>query len=106
MIMTTTEKLERLRNRGTRYELSCTMPNGQACLAGYTRPSKMGILSMIRKNGEAWAARIAENDMVNFEKSGKSATVGPFAIRFSGRTQRDAIINGELQWFEEAIPLT
>ena len=103
--MTTTEKLERLRNRGTQYELSCTMPNGTTCLVGYSRPSKMGILSMIRKNGKAWAARISENDRIEFDSDGRSAKVGPFDIRFSGRTQREAICAGELPWFEEAIPV-
>lgn len=103
--MTTTEKLERLHNRGTSYELACTMADGRKCLAGYTRQSKMGILSMLRKNGEEWAKRIPENAMIDFDKGGKSAKIGPFDVRFSGRTQRDAIIEGELQFFIEAIPV-
>ena len=103
--MTTTEKLECLKNRGTRYELTCTVPDGRTCLAGYTRRSKIGILTMLRKNGEAWAARIPENARIEFEKNGQSVKIGPFHIRFSGRTQRDAICGGELQWFEEDIPV-
>lgn len=99
--MTTTEKLERLRNRSTKYEL---VADGKI-LAGYCPHGKMNILKMLRKNGEAWAARISENDRIEFDDGGRSAKVGPYQIRFSGRTQREAIINGELQWFEEAIPV-
>lgn len=99
--MTTTEKLERLRNRGTKYELTAN----ETILVGYCSHGKMNILKMLQKNGEAWAKRISDKDLIVFDKAGKSAKIGPFQIQFSGRTQREAIYAGELPWFEEAIPV-
>jgi hypothetical protein len=101
--MATQQKLERIHNRITQYELVCTDQNGIKCLAGYTRQSKMGILSMLRKNGEKWAQRLSEKDVITFAKSGKVATLGKYTVYFSQRTQREAIIAGELPWFEDAI---
>jgi hypothetical protein len=101
MKMTTMEKLERLRNRGTKYELTAD----GVILAGYCSHGKMNILKMLQKNGEAWAKRINENDMITFANDGKSAKIGRFEVRFSGRTQREAIISGELPWFEDAISI-
>lgn len=98
--MTTTEKLERLHNRATNYELVCK-DGEKTYLAGYTRMSKRGILGMLQRNGEKWAKRISETDRITLDKNGKEATVGRFTIEFSRRTQREAIIMGELPWFEE-----
>jgi len=100
--MTKTEKLERLKNRATKYELAA---DGRY-LAGYCQHGKLNILRMLQKNGEAWAKRITKTDLITFEKNGKMATLGPFQIAFTGRTQREAISMGELPWFEEAIPIS
>jgi len=97
--MTKREKLERLKNRRTKYELAA---DGKY-LAGYCLYGKNNILNMLRHNGQAWATRINEKDMVVFAKNGKSAQLGRFFIAFTGRTQREAICNGELPWFENAI---
>lgn len=99
--MTKEDKLEALRYRQTKYELAV---DGKI-LAGYTRQSKMGILNMLRKNGESWAKRLNANDMITFNKNGREATIGQYNVKFTGRTQRDAIIEGELPWFEDVIPI-
>ena len=95
--MTKLEKLEHLKNRRTYYELAA---DGKY-LAGYCLHGKKNILDMLRKNGEAWAKRITEGDLIEFNNNGRSATLGRFIITFTGRTQREAISRGELPWFEE-----
>lgn len=102
--MTIQEKLERLHRRGTAYELTAKMPNGKSYLVGYCQHGKLNILNMLRKNGEKWATRIKAEDQITFAKNGRSAIMGEIEIRFTGRTQRDAIICGEYPWFEE-IPI-
>ena len=102
--MTKGEKLESLRNRPTKYELIAVSPENQPVLAGYCSHGKNNILSMLRKNGEQWASRIKADDMVTFAKDGRSAQLGQWKVYFSGRTQREAIILGELPWFVNAIP--
>ena len=61
--MTKLEKLERLKNRRTYYELAA---DGKY-LAGYCLHGKKNILDMLRKNGEAWAKRITEGDLNDFD---------------------------------------
>jgi len=98
--MTTQEKLERIKLRGTLYEMVATLPNESRYLAGYCNHGKMNILKMLQKNGEEWAKRIGEKDMITFDKGGRIADMGNIKISFSGRTQREAIIAGELPWFK------
>ena len=95
--MTKEQKLEALRNRRTKYELAAN----EKYLAGYCQHGKLNILRMLQKNGEAWAKRIKKDDLIEFDKNGRSATLGSFRIAFTGRTQREAISIGELPWFEE-----
>ena len=99
--MTTQEKLERIRNRSTQYELVAIDENHKTYLAGYCHKSKMAILKMLQKNGEKWTVRINPKDLITFARNGQSAQVGRFLVRFTGRTQREAIISGEFPWFEE-----
>jgi hypothetical protein len=98
------QKLEDLYRRSTKYELVACYPDGQIVLAGYCSHGKNNILSMLRKNGEQWANRIKADDMVTFAKDGQSAQLGKYKVYFSGRTQRKAIILGELPWFIDALP--
>ena len=98
-ILITTE-IAALRFRPTRYELAV---DGRY-LAGYCRLSKQGILAVLRQHGEAWAARIGPNDTLTFPKGARSATLGTYAIAFTGRTQRSAIWEGELPWALDHIP--
>ncbi len=98
------EKLESLRNRSTKYELVASGPDGQIVLAGYCSHGKNNILSMLRRNGEQWADRISADAMVTLAKDGRSAQLGPWKVYFSGRTQRESIILGELPFFVDSIP--
>jgi hypothetical protein len=103
--MTKLEKLNRLTNRGTAYELIAVSPNMTKVLAGYTpRRSKEGIVRMLQKNGAAWTKKVREIT-IEFIKMGKGPTakLGDLTIFFTGRTQREAILEGELPWFEDEL---
>ena len=90
--MTKMEKLERLHNRATLYELAAD----NKYLVGYCKPGKLNMLRMLQKNGESWVKRINDGDLITFAKNGRSAQIGKFAIAFTGRTQRESICAGEL----------
>ena len=94
-----TERLEQLKYRPTLYELVVTSPDHTPMLAGYGRHGQSGMLSLLRKNGEAWAKHIADNDPVTFAKGGRSCQFGKLEFRFSGRTEREAIMEGPLPFF-------
>jgi len=95
------EKLTRLKNYGTRYEVSVTFPDGHEMLIGYTmQRSKFGLLAAMRKQGPAILARIPGNleddNSLNYSKTAGFTLGHGTRINFTGHTQRDAIIRGEL----------
>lgn len=92
-------KLERRKNCGTLYELIADAPGETTVLAGYCRLGKTGILGMLRKHGAEWASRISDTDPIIFGKGGRSCQLGKYRITFSGRTERDAIKEGEKPFF-------
>lgn len=101
--MTTTQKLERLYNRATRYEVVAEHPDGRRYLIGYTSPTRPGMLRMIRQNGQAVVDRLGLTQAAVMTWGGKGrlghfATIGDWKVRFTGRTQRDAIIGGEVEF--------
>ena len=97
--MTKEEKLNRIKNRSTKYELAV---DGKY-LAGYCNHGKHNILQMLRKNLDSWLKIIKEDDVMTFAKNGLSITTGDLTIKFTGRTQRQAIIEGELPWFADYL---
>lgn len=101
------EKLARIKNRTTKYELVATnKTTGQKVLVGYTQKGRPGLLNMLRKNAEEAVALLAGGvDRIDFaKKASDGATMGDWLINFSGRTQREAIIGGELVFFVDALP--
>lgn len=100
--MTTIEKLAALQNRGTLYELElANLETGERRLIAYTRNTKTrGIAAMMRQTDaviavigrvDLFASKRAEKSFIAYTRDGK------WVARFTGRTQRDAICNGELQ---------
>lgn len=103
--MTTAQKLERLHNRATRYEVVAEHQDGRRYLVGYTsRPSRQGIAAIIRQNAEHVVRKLALPADAEFTISGKGrfghvfTVPGGWSMRLTGRTQRDAIIGGELEF--------
>lgn len=94
-----TTKLEALKHYATRYELVLTnLDSGEKRRLCYTgKKNRVGLFSAIRNNGPELVAFCGSED---FKMTGKaSASIGRWSVAFSGRTQREAIIAGELAWF-------
>jgi len=96
-------RLERLKHYSTRYELVAAHPDGRKILVGYTRKGRDGLLSMMRKNGPAWVKFSGCEDIHFAKRTAEGATSGDWKVNFSGRTQREAIMNGELPFFPQIV---
>ena len=99
MALTTLQKLERIKNRSTKYELvAVNGDNSVKLLAGYCKRNKAGALSMLRMHADAWVKLTKDDGVV---KSGTGLKMGDWLFAFSGRTQRESIIGGELKFITE-----
>jgi len=98
-------KLARLKNRHTRYEIIAAKGE-QKVLVGYTaRKGHSGLYAMLSGNAESWGKFAGNADpRIHFRKpASEGADSEGWHIHFSGRTQRDAICNGELPFFPTLI---
>jgi hypothetical protein len=102
--MTTTEKLESLRNRPTRYELIAERGETKVLIAYCMRTGRHSLLEACRKHGQKLIdfMGITGEDLLVFLRPAKlGAHIGPadnpWWIKFSGRTQREAVTS-ELPW--------
>lgn len=96
--MTTLDKLARLQNYATRYELIATDGTQMILLCYSVRRSRQIILETLRKHGPAILQLVnaKEDSAITFEKpASRGVRIGNWAFRFTGRTQREAIIAGE-----------
>ncbi|MCM8809901.1 MAG: hypothetical protein NC934_07030 [Candidatus Omnitrophica bacterium] len=98
------KKLESLRHYSTRYELILQTPSGKKYLVVYTpKRNYKGILDAIHENGSEKGKKILkilnlpENTTIKKDEKYKGF-IFPDGSRmyFSGRTQKDAILSGEL----------
>ncbi len=100
-----THRLERLRNRGTLYELVAVHAESrQTILVGYGGN---------RSHGRQALRRICEERIDSIRQfagcqdvrmgKGASATCGEWTISWSGRTQRECIIEGERDFILDLI---
>ena len=98
-------KLARLKNYRTRYELAMTR-GGQKLLVCYTdQRGRPGIISAVQSRVSAmiWRTGVDRIDFAEFSDDG--ATMGEWSIRFTGRTQRQAYIEGALEYCQHGMPL-
>jgi hypothetical protein len=95
------QQLARIYNRRTAYELVAS--NGdRKILVGYTvGKARRDILSMAAKNGERWVALTGRQEMTFAKKAGDGAAMGDWTFRYSGRTQRACILEGELTFIAD-----
>lgn len=99
----TQDKLDRIKNYHTRYEVIVVDTTGEfrSILVGYTsRKSLPGLLALAQKQGAALIRVLAISEHDRFHRGGQSLgvpslCVGRWLIQFSGRTQRQAYIEGE-----------
>lgn len=111
-IMLTTEqtrKLISMKNRATLYELAAIKGNRQILIAYSHSRSRMGLLAAVRKRGPEviMALELTDTDLLEFSKpvrdfsilaTRNNARIGEWAVGFTGRTQHDAIVQGELEY--------
>lgn len=105
-MLTTQQKLESIHNRATRYELAAIMGERRVLIAYTGRRSRHGLLEACRKRGPQVVALTCPSgeELLNFDKKASNgATIGQWAIRFTGRTQRDAIMEGELPYVADVV---
>lgn len=91
------EKLDNLKNRATRYELVLERGAERLRLCYTARKNRRGLIDAIFRLGAELGAFTGQKE-VRFGQ-GATAQLGDWAVRFSGRTQREAIQAGELGWF-------
>lgn len=98
MTTETVQRLNRLRNDATLYELIAVAPDGRQVLAGYCGRTVRRMVSMLHQNATAWMRLTGAARVDAVPKMPKTLTLGEWTFRFSGRTEREAIMHGELPW--------
>jgi len=92
-------KLRRIAGRTTLYEATLTHHRtGEKALLCYSPKSRTSLQRYIAKNAQALVTFCGSETFVR-RAQGEEAAIGEWGIAWSGRTQREAIINGELPWF-------
>lgn len=95
MATTLEDKLKNLKYRSTAYELVARKGEEVRTIAYCVSRSRSTILRVAYKHGERLAA-LAGTDILTFGTRAKDgATIGDWHITFTGRTQREAYIEGE-----------
>lgn len=103
MTATQVRRLEELKNRYSRYEVVCQSPTGERYLVGYTsHPGRRGMMERARAFGQQVIARTGVDDSHAAKFSGGHTRArldlgNGWAICFTGRTERQAILEGELE---------
>jgi hypothetical protein len=88
-------KLARLHNRATAHEVVAERGQQRLCVAYTQRSGRVGLLNACRSIGSLLVALPgAAEELTNL--TARSAKCGEWEIRYSGRTQREAYILGEL----------
>lgn len=97
---TVQQRLERLHNGPTRYELIAERGETRILIAYSMRTGRHALLTSTQKHGPALIAMMGLTDearIVFLKPAARGAQIGEWSIRFSGRTQREAI-QSELPW--------
>lgn len=100
----TAKRLERLKYYSSSYEIALIGPEGKQLVAYTSRRSRRGLLDVIFEaaRGKAIVA-ITGEEQFRIEKGAKLA-LGAWRIEFTGRTKRQAILEGELPFILDNIP--
>ena len=101
MTATLEARLERLKNYRTRYELVAEHPDGRRVLVRYTsRDNRRGLYGALTQDCEGICAFFGTDAITFGKRSADGATMGEWRLRFTGRTQREAILAGELPFYK------
>jgi len=92
-----TAKLENLRNHSTLYEVVICHSSGRSRLIGYGRKSRSGLIATVQQKGDEILRVVDIPEDFNGAITAHSMDLsGGWIAKFSGRTQRQSIIEGEL----------
>lgn len=96
--MTTQEKLQRIHGYVTRYELAAVKGEHRILIGYIVRTSRQGMLDACRKYGSQLVdvLQVHPEQLLVFNRTIQAFELGDWSIRLTGRTQRTAIIEGEL----------
>lgn len=96
---TTLEKLSALQNYRTRYEIVAECGNKRLLIGYSPRVSRCGLLAAMQNVGPAIIQHLAigDGDTISWHTKPRiHCLTSGWLIGFTGRTQRDAILAGEL----------
>jgi hypothetical protein len=93
--MTTAEKLARIAKRGTLYELAISKGT-TSYLICYSPMSRSMLMKALRKQPHELIALTGSETFDLAKRAADGATMGEWKIRWTGRTHRQSIIEGEL----------
>jgi hypothetical protein len=100
-MQTIEQKLERLRNRRTLYELIVQRGDCKL-LVGYTQKTRDSLFKQARRVGESLVKITRSENITLAKKVGDGAVMGEWTLCWTGRTERDAIIGGEYPFVRES----
>lgn len=97
---TPSEKLARLHNRATLYELTMSHGDEHILIAYASNKGRTMLWKCVTSEERVHQiiARTGTEEITFAKRAGDGATMGEWSIRFTGRTQRDAIGEGELPY--------
>jgi len=99
-MLTTQQKLDRLKNYRTRYELIASHPDGRKLLIRYTaRQGRRGLLDALTMDAARVCQVLGADDIHWGKRAADGGHMGEWTVKFSGRTQREAILGGELPFY-------
>lgn len=96
--MTKEQRLLALHRRATCYEIAAICDERKLLIAYAGAHSRHGILKACRNRGEAIIAVLGLTDkdlLMPCAKASDGFMLGPWHVRFTGRTEREAIISGD-----------
>ena len=97
--MTKEEKLASIHNRITKYEAAAILGDRAILIAYCAQHSRNGLLRACRTHGQDMITALGlthDSMMIPAPKASDGFKLGPWTVRFTGRTQRDAYMGEEL----------
>ncbi len=95
-------RLEQRKRHATLYELAAIKGEDRVLLS-YCALSRTCLLAAVRKRAEFVCALTGAREITFGKHAADGAAMGEWAIRFTGRTEREAITHGELPWILDYV---
>lgn len=108
MALTETQirQLARIQHYATRYELAAVRGNERVLICYTERKNRSGLWSAISSNRAEPLCRLTGAEEITFGKrAADGGMMGDWKIVFTGRTQRPAILAGELPFLLDLSPI-